>query len=133
MKREQISKLREKNEQRRSQVQDLQMRLQFHQAQLPERQIMNLNLSQYVGELFKQFVSLKRVISRNQEQGEEDFYPAENPDKYQIPFILLKFLPNSSINIMKDKLGRNLEVESMKPFDLMNENHLLAGMGMTRL
>mmetsp|Transcript_4772 Transcript_4772/g.7205 ORF Transcript_4772/g.7205 Transcript_4772/m.7205 type:complete len:112 (-) Transcript_4772:57-392(-) len=94
---------------------------------------MNLNMSQYIGELFRQFVSLKRVVDRNQALSDADYQAADESLRFRIPFILLKFLPNSDVGILRDKRGENLELDSKKPFELMNENHLLAGMGMSRL
>jgi len=42
-------------------------------------------------------------------------------------------MPESKINILQDPMKSNLVLDSTKMFDVMNENHLFEGMGITKV
>jgi len=76
-------------------------------------------------ELLKEFISLNKIIERN--QGEE----SDPIDQRQLPFFLIKFVAGSKISIVETKHKNQLQVQSDNPFDVMNTNHLFQGMGLT--
>ena len=53
--------------------------------------------------------------------------------RFKLPMILLQFQPESEIEGTQDQHKLNLKMISDKPFDLMNENHLFTGLGITKV
>jgi len=83
----------------------------------------------YFQELFKQFIALSRIIEKNKQADQL----IQNERRFFLPLILLKFLPNTDIHVIQHPSKLRLHLKSKKPFDLMNENHLFTGMGITQI
>lgn len=81
----------------------------------------------YIFELVKQYIAMNKIVKRNEQ------CPAEEDEQKRLPFILIKFMPGSKANILQDPMKSNLVLDSTKMFDVMNENHLFEGMGITKV
>jgi hypothetical protein len=53
--------------------------------------------------------------------------------KLKLPFILIKFQPQSDVSIMQDEALQKMELNSTTEFELMTEIHLFEGMGLTKV
>lgn len=82
-------------------------------------------------ELLKQYVSILQVINRNQ-SPQCNLKTLQN-DKISLPFILIKFLPQAHYGIIQTPNGMATQISSDKMFDVMNENALFEGMGLTKI
>ena len=123
--RERASKLKlrlEKLERKKAEQKDIikQFKIGYH------------NQYQYLSELFKQYISLTRVINRNIKIEDQDD-PYFDQETHKLPLILFKFEKETDIQIDHDQNWQSLKLTANKPFDVMNENHLFTGLGLTKL
>jgi hypothetical protein len=72
---------------------------------------------------------MSKIVKKNEKSALSE----EPINKKSFPFILIKFMPESDINIIQNENKSQLVLHSTKQFDVMNENHLFEGMGVTKI
>ena len=96
-----LEKLKSKNEQLRKRLHEKKSSLKQFQKRSSDYTV--TKQKNYVTELLKQHVSLLKIIERNK-KNEGVGIPVTDKAKLKLPFILIRFLPESDVSITQDEL-----------------------------
>ena len=128
MKKKRIEKLKEKNQMLLKRFNEQKCKLKKVEKDTCEYEYQMQNKKNFVIELSKQFVSLHKIIDKNKNKS-----GLSEQSKLKLPFILIKFQPQSDVSIMQDEDLQKMELTSTTEFELMTEIHLFEGMGLTKV